>query len=300
MGRDLVRLPSGLQLNFQRWGAGDSSIVLVHGLGSSSHIWDLTAPILATKYQVIALDQRGHGESDQPDDGYDFPSIVTDLAEFVDLVLPKEKAVFVGHSWGASVVLHFAVAHPDRAAGIVLLDGGTGSPGERWGWDEALARLTPPDLDGMLWSDLRQRMTARNGALADPRIEAISKSMFLIDAHGRIRRRFRVENHLKIVRALWEQRPAELLARVACPVLVLPARQSTDAPEMSSAKAAAVERAQQIQPRARVRWFEDTIHDVPLQRPAELAAELLGFAREVLALPNGTAPDQVHARRALS
>jgi pimeloyl-ACP methyl ester carboxylesterase len=286
-----VDLP-GLRVHFQRWRpAGQTpgvrpSIVLVHGLGSSCHIWDLVAPQLAAadEYNVVALDQRGHGLSDQPETGYDFASIVADLEHFIaaEATGVAGPAVLVGHSWGASVVLHFAVVHPERTAGIVLLDGGTASPGERWSWEETLARLTPPDIDGMLWTELRQRMGQRNGALADPRVEAVSRSLFEIDANGRIRRRFRIPNHLKIVRALWEQRPAELLPQVRCPMLVLPARQASDAPEWRSSKADAVARLAQLQPRARVRWFEDTIHDVPLQRPDELAAELLAFARDVV------------------
>jgi pimeloyl-ACP methyl ester carboxylesterase len=274
----------GLRLHFQEWGAADAptSIVLVHGLGSTCHIWDLVGPRLAERaLRVLALDQRGHGESDQPDSGYDFPTIVADLEGFMDAMGVNEPSVLVGHSWGASVVLHFATAHPDRAAGIALVDGGTGSPGERSTWEETERRLHPPELDGMGWSDLHQRMSHNNGAYADPRAEAVGRSLFHIDADGRVRRRFRIPNHMKVVRALWEQRPAELLARVQCPVLLLPARQSAEASDFSSAKAASVERALQIQPLARVRWFENTVHDVPLQRPDELAAELLSLVNQV-------------------
>ena len=62
-----VDLP-GLRVHYQRWSRTDHapgarpSIVLVHGLGSSCHIWDLVAPQLAAGgYNVVALDQRGHG-----------------------------------------------------------------------------------------------------------------------------------------------------------------------------------------------------------------------------------------------
>jgi pimeloyl-ACP methyl ester carboxylesterase len=274
----------GLRLHFEQWGAADASasVVLVHGLGSSCHIWDLVGPLLAERsVRVLALDQRGHGESDQPDAGYDFPSVVADLEGFLDAVGVVEPAVMVGHSWGASVVLHFAVAHPQRAAGIALVDGGTASPGERWTWEEAETRLRPPDLDGIAWSDLHQRMSRNNGAYVDPRAEAVGRSLFHIDADGRVTRRFRIPNHMQVVRALWEQRPAELLPEVKCPVLILPARQSSEASDFSSAKSAAVARALHIQPLARVRWFEDTVHDVPLQRPSELAAELLTLIEQV-------------------
>lgn len=266
--------------------AAPAGIVLVHGLGSGAHIWDLVAPLLsvAGSPRVVALDQRGHGESDQPDSGYDFATIVADLAGFMDAVGLTQPSVLVGHSWGASVVLHYAASHPDRTAGVALVDGGTGSPGERWSWAEAETRLRPPDIDGMLWSELHERISSNNGAYADSRTEAVGRSLFHVDAEGRVTRRFRIPNHMQVVRALWEQRPAELLSQVRCPILVLPARQTTEPSEMNSAKGAAVARVQQIQPRARVRWFENTVHDVPLQRPEELADELSAFAREVLEL----------------
>ena len=231
---------------------------------------------------MVALDQRGHGESEQPDSGYDFTSIVADLAGFVEAVGIAEPAVMVGHSWGASVVLHFGVAHPERAAGIVLVDGGTASPGERWTWAETEARLTPPDIDGQSWSDLLRRMSRNNGAYVDPRAEAVGRSLFNVDADGRVSRRFRIPNHMQVVRALWGQRPAELLPRLKCPVLLLPARQSSDAAEWLASKLANVQRALDLQPLARVRWFEDTVHDVPLQRPEELAHEVQAFAQVVL------------------
>lgn len=274
-----------LRLHYQEWGqpSGPGTVVLVHGVGSSSHIWDLTGPLLAERsLRVLALDQRGHGESDQPDSGYDFTSVVGDLAGFIEALGIGEAAVLVGHSWGASVVLHYGVAHPDRTAGVVLVDGGTASPGERWTWAETESRLTPPDIDGLLWSDLHGRMARNNGAYVDPRVEAVGRSLFHVDADGRVSRRFRIPNHMQVVRALWEQRPAELLEVLKCPLLILPARQSSDAPEWLASKAASVQRALELQPSARVRWFEDTVHDVPLQRPEQLADELQAFAQQVL------------------
>ena len=116
---------------------------------------------------------------------------------------------------------------------MVLLDGGTSSPGERWDWDQTLARLTPPDIDGRTWDSLRQRMTSSNGLYSDPRVAAIGRSLFRFDDEGRLYRRLTIPNHLRILRSLWEQRPAELLPRLECPLLVLPARQASDAPEMA-------------------------------------------------------------------
>src|ERR1700716_3655020 len=98
---DGFAIANGLRLHYQVWGSAsaDSSIVLVHGVGSSSHIWDLTGPLVAEKaLRVVALDQRGHGESDQPDSGYDFTSVVADLAGFGEALGISEASLMVGHS----------------------------------------------------------------------------------------------------------------------------------------------------------------------------------------------------------
>jgi pimeloyl-ACP methyl ester carboxylesterase len=208
--------------------------------------------------------------------------VVADLAGFIAALGLDAPLVLVGHSWGASVVLHFGVSHPDRTAAIALVDGGTSSPGERWTWEETETRLRPPDLDGMLWTDLHQRMVGNNGAYAQERSEAVGRSLFHVDGDGRVTRRFRIPNHMQVVRALWEQRPAELLPQLDCPVLILPARQSTEASEINVAKAAGVARALEVQPKARAHWFEDTVHDVPLQRPEELASELQSCVEDAL------------------
>jgi pimeloyl-ACP methyl ester carboxylesterase len=273
----------GLRLHYQQWGPDDAEVgaVLVHGLGSTSHIWDFVGPLLAERsLRVVALDQRGHGESDQPDSDYDFASVVADLAGFVDAVGLSSPGVFVGHSWGASVVLHFGVTHPDRTAGVALVDGGTSSPGERWTWEETETRLRPPDLDGMLWTDLHQRMMSSNAAYAEERSESVGRSLFRVDTDSRVTRRFRIPNHMQVVRALWEQRPADLVRQLACPVLILPARLSNEPSDVLTVKVTGVERALELQPQARVRWFEQTVHDVPLQRPDELASELRKFVNE--------------------
>ena len=282
--RDEIASANGLRLHYREWNADATGgdLLLLHGLASTSHIWDLVAPDLPRELRILALDQRGHGESEQPDSGYDFPTIVDDLVGFLAAVGAGRPPVLVGHSWGASVVLAYAAAHSGQVAGVVLVDGGLSSPGERWSWDQTVERLTPPAIDGMRWTDLRDRMRSRAIPGDDPRIEAVMRSLFHVDEDGRIRRRFRVPNHMQVVRALWEHRPLEDLRLVTCPVLALPARQESDDPSWSAAKTQAAERAQQTHADLRVHWFEDTIHDVPLQRPVELAAEIRAFARALL------------------
>ena len=72
----------GLRLHLRDWGGPDvpPAILLVHGLASNARIWDLLAPLLAPNFRLVAIDQRGHGVSDKPDDGYDLATIAGDLA----------------------------------------------------------------------------------------------------------------------------------------------------------------------------------------------------------------------------
>jgi hypothetical protein len=95
------------------------------------------------------------------------------------------------------------------------------------------------------------------------------------------RSRFRFDNHMQVVDALYDQRPAALYPLVDCPVLLCVAGEPIDSHEAAGAKRAAAGRVLALFPSANVTWFEDTMHDIPLQRPAELATELARFAKEV-------------------
>src|SRR5690349_20035850 len=93
---------NGLEIHSREWlserrTADAGTIVLVHGLGSTSHIWDLAPPLLADQFRVLGIDQRGHGESGQPDDGYDFVSVTGDLAGWLNARGITEPVVAVGH-----------------------------------------------------------------------------------------------------------------------------------------------------------------------------------------------------------
>ena len=72
-----------ITLHYTDWAGKGRDLVLVHGLASTSHIWDLIAPLLTKNFRVIALDQRGHGESAKPSSGYDFHTVATDLHRFI-------------------------------------------------------------------------------------------------------------------------------------------------------------------------------------------------------------------------
>jgi pimeloyl-ACP methyl ester carboxylesterase len=269
----------GVRLHARDWGGSGQAVLLLHGLASNARVWDGVAPRLAgAGLRVVALDLRGHGASDQPGSGYDFTSVGHDLAAAL-AGLGLERPVLAGHSWGANVALQFAVDRPGAVAGLVLVDGALSGVAEWAGAtrEEARRRLAPPRLAVPLadWLARAGRFDA-GGSGGQPWVREFLRAGVEVDDRGMARARFRFDNHLQVVDALYDQRPAALYPLVDCPVLLCPAGD-----EHAGAKRDAVARALELLPSANVTWFEDTMHDIPLQRPAELAAELASFVKEV-------------------
>lgn len=265
-------------------GVGEPTLVLLHGLASTRRIWDLVIPHLAGKHRVLAYDQRGHGESDKPDDGYSIDTFADDLEE----VLRRHgvsRPLLVGHSFGANVALRHAVTR--RAArGLVLVDGAIVEMHAHLSWERAERELAPPQddpADVERW--VREGPRAVEGVPPllpnTPEVVEVRRSLF--EGSGpTVRRRLGRERHLLLLRSGWEQDVHAELARVECPVLALVCRISMErAPgqrwaERKETDARWVARL----PRVELRWLEDSVHDVPLQRPRELAQTLLAFARD--------------------
>ena len=267
----------GIRLHARDWGGSGQPVVLLHGLASNARIWDGVASRLAgTGLRVVALDLRGHGASDQPSVGYDFGSVGRDL-EAALAGLGLERPVVAGHSWGANVALEFAADRPGRLAGLALVDGALGSVAEWAGAtrEEARRSLAPPRFAVPLTDWLaRAGRFDPGGSGGQPWVRDFLRAGVDVDDQGVARARFRFDNHMQVVDALWDQRPEALYPLVDGPVLLCPAGDG----ELADAKRGAVGRALDLFPSATVTWFEDTMHDIPLQRPAELAAELARFA----------------------
>ena len=268
----------GLPFHYRDWGGRGRPVLLLHGLASTCHIWDLVAPLLAEDSRVVALDQRGHGQSAQVDDGYDFATVSGDAAAFIGS-LEWDRPVIVGHSWGADVALELAAAKPDLAAGLIFVDGGTIEPSSRPGWSLEQARqdMAPPIFTGFTAEMMRARV--REGARFGPNpsetvINAVLANFRILE-DGTIQSNLRRENHLHIIDALWDHKPSQLYPMLQCPVLMLPARQSTpDAMDRRFRREDSIAKAASLLPVSKTVWLENSIHDVPLQRP-ELVANTI-------------------------
>ena len=258
-------------------------MVLLHGLASNCHIWDLVAPMLAPYFKVYALDQRGHGETESPNTGYGFDTITRDLQAFLG-ILGVDRPLLVGHSWGGNVALHYAASRPSSLSGLTLVDGGTIEISRMPGMtsDRAQIDLAPPDFTGMTRDILLQRAQERDVVnLWSPEVEAAFLANFHISPSGAVRPRLDRSNHLQVVQALWDHKPSTMYSMVRCPVLIVPAwrQPRTERDSMfAESRRQAIYLAQEMLQEVQVLWMEDTVHDVPFHRPRELATAILDFA----------------------
>jgi pimeloyl-ACP methyl ester carboxylesterase len=87
------------------WGTG-RPVVLVHAWGLHAHMWNAQLPaLLGAGFQVVTLDQRGHGRSDRPATGYDLDTMAADVVAVLD-TLDLDDVVLVGQSMGGTVAAH--------------------------------------------------------------------------------------------------------------------------------------------------------------------------------------------------
>jgi pimeloyl-ACP methyl ester carboxylesterase len=125
----------GFRLAYREWGApgATDSVVLIHGITSSSLSWVRVAPALADRFRVVAMDLKGHGDSGRPASGYQ----LADQAREVDRLcegLGLAEPIVIGHSWGGAIALILATSTA-RARRLVLEDPAIGwreaDPAER-------------------------------------------------------------------------------------------------------------------------------------------------------------------------
>jgi len=139
----------GLRLHHVEWGAPSApAIIALHGLRSFAYTWEPVALPLADHFRIVALDQRGRGQSDwDPQRRYYASEYVRDLEALVDH-LDLERFVILGHSMGGANALIYASRHRDRLAGLVIEDMGPGASAGSAGADRIRRELlaTPAEF----------------------------------------------------------------------------------------------------------------------------------------------------------
>jgi pimeloyl-ACP methyl ester carboxylesterase len=237
---------------------------LLHGGGANAHWWDHLAPAFTRNFRVVALDFRGHGDSDYPD-AIEPGAFARDLEALLEH-LGASDAVLMGHSMGGHVALdHAALGSGVRA--LVAIEIVRGVPSR----DRRTMRLALA---------ARRTYRTREDALARYRFlppapnasEALRTSIAEHSVHQEPDGRFGFKFDPRWFTLPPTQPPA--LAGVRCPTLIVRGAQS---PLLSAEGAAAF--AAEI-PRARVALIEAAGHNVHIEQPAAFLAATLPFLEE--------------------
>ena len=97
------------------------TLVFIHGFGGYAGQWVYQLQKFSLANRVIALDLRGHGLSDKPSSGYDMPTSQADLEKALEILKVNTPFVLIGHSFGGALVTEFALNHPERIEGLILM-----------------------------------------------------------------------------------------------------------------------------------------------------------------------------------
>lgn len=111
----------GVPIHWIDHGGDGRDLLLVHATGFHGRVWDPMVPVLRERFRVVAIDQRGHGESGKPAEGYRWQAFADDIFAVAG-ALELDHPAAVGHSAGAAAILLAATQRPDVFWKVVLLD----------------------------------------------------------------------------------------------------------------------------------------------------------------------------------
>ena len=270
-----VAVADGVALHVVTWGDGDGvPFLLVHGLASNCRTWEgVAARLAALGHPVAAVDLRGHGQSDKPDDGYDFATMSADLVAVLD-ALGFDGPVVAGQSTGGNLAVELAGRAPGRVAGVAGVDGGALELTRRWPvWEACLDALAPPPLAGTPADDIEQWLRSTHPDWSGWGIEATMANYERLP-DGTIRPWLTFERHVRILRSLWEHRPSAVIPGLDVPVLLVLAR-SCEPEDDDAQKRALAQEIAAASAKVSVEWFTGD-HDLHVEFPLDLANLLHG------------------------
>jgi pimeloyl-ACP methyl ester carboxylesterase len=246
------------------------TIVLLHGNSANAWWWEPVARAIAPEYRLLALDQRGHGDSEWARPAMYSPAdYANDIGRLVQHLAPnRERPIVVGHSMGGLNVLAFARNHPESVRGAIAIDVAVTSSRGR---DRYLRRLkglpvvTYPDL---ATAKARFRLMPNEGGIPDEVIHEIAEKSLARTDEGRWTLKFDRESFLggdglDVLDTVREIRIPTMLVR---------------AEHSRIMTAEAAENARASNPQARLVTIADAHHHVILEKPAEVARVIEEFA----------------------
>ena len=253
-------LSTGVTLEYVERGHGSGvPVLLLHAYADSWRSFELLLRHLPESVHAFAPSQRGHGDSERPTDGYRPADLVADAGAFMDAV-GLEAAVLVGSSSAGDIARRFAIDHPERTLGVVVVGGFHTFPADSPAVlesRETLAALTDP-VDAAFAREFTQSVV---GDTVPPAfLDAMVRESCKVPAHV----------WRKMLQGLLETPPAT--GTVHAPALVIWGDQDSICPRSEQDALLAA------MPSAELRVHPGAGHVLHWERPAEVAQDVAAFA----------------------
>jgi pimeloyl-ACP methyl ester carboxylesterase len=274
----------GAELHYLDWGPPSGGqpatpLLLIHATGFLAALWRPIAERLADRFRIVAIDQRGHGNSENAETGYDFETFADDLQRLID-TLELERPIAAGHSSGGTTIVAHAAAHPGVIRRAVLIEPilprpdwfANAPPGGRTAFTLAdgarKRRAVWPGRDE-LFEAYRTRDTFKTWREDVLRLYVAEGTFERED--GQIELKCPPEMEARVFEATARINTWDLLPKVQCPTLVLWGGDSHLHGRGLN------EAAQEGIPQARTVTVDGTSHFLPQERPDEVARLMEGF-----------------------
>lgn len=253
----------GQRLYYEDAGQG-SPVLLVHGLGSSSRDWEYQMPELQARHRVIALDVRGHGQSDKPRQRYSIAGFAADVAALIDH-LQLAPVHLVGISMGGMIGFQLATERPQLLKSLTIVN--------------SAPEVKPRSVREYL--EVARRLLLAHVLGLNTVGKALGKLLFPKPEQADLRRKIEQRwpqndkrAYLSSLHAIIGWGVQERLGRITCPTLVISADRDYTPVAL---KQAYVERL----PNARLVVIEDSRHATPLDQPQIFNRTLLEFLAQI-------------------
>jgi 3-oxoadipate enol-lactonase len=243
---------------------GAPAVLLIHSLGTTLHIWDAQAHMLAGAYRVVRYDLRGHGLTETTAAPYTIPGLAADAFALLD-ALGITQAHVAGVSIGGLIAQAMAAASPERVASLVLCDTAL-SVRPVPTWEERVATVRAQGLATIADGVLARWVT--QGFQGSPTAAGLRTMLLRTDPEG----------YCGAGLAIAVDDRTEATARLRMPTLVLMGEHDIATPP------AAAEAIRATIPGARLMTIADAAHIPTVEQPAAVNAALHEFFAELHAL----------------
>jgi pimeloyl-ACP methyl ester carboxylesterase len=208
---------NGLRLRTHAWpNPGARRAVLLHSLAAHGHWWDWAAPRLAERFDVVALDFRGHGGSEHGHaSAYSFEDYAADVLALLD-TLDGPPPIVIGHSMGGYMTAWVAAHHPQRVAGAVIVDILTDWPADFAQFAQRQSERASPEFASAAAAVERFRLSPPDPTVPAERVRHLGEAGVVERVPGTWTYAFDRRVFLHPPVDSWP-----FLPRIACPALVL-------------------------------------------------------------------------------